>query len=162
MTVNQILFSDIQPGGSKNNPSLRRCQADKDECFLREQELTVQLKQQEQEHLKRVEELSAQLLVYKGKPSTYRGCFTDPTQQGKELLRGKREVMHVVTVENCDQFCRDFTYYGLQLQTCFCGNSFQASASLVSDKECAFYPCKDNKSQNCGAEYKTSLYMRDS
>ena len=162
MTVNQILFSDIQPGGSKNNPSLRRCQADKDECFLREQELTAQLKQQEQEYLKRVEELSAQLLVYKGKPSTHKGCYTDPTHPGKELLRGKRELIAEITIEKCDQVCREFTYYGIQHGTCFCGNSFQAVTSPVPDKECSNFLCSGNKSQNCGANYKTSLYMRDS
>ena len=161
MTVNQILFSDIQPGGSKNNPSLSRCKADKDECFLREQELTAQLKQQEQEHLKRVEELSAQLLANKRKPAKYKGCYTDPTHVGKELLRGRRVSEIKMTVERCDDICHDHRYYGLQGAVCFCGNNFESLTAQTTDPLCAVFRCGGNQSQNCGDNYRTSVYIRD-
>ena len=143
-----------------SNPVLHSCQADKDECVLREEELRDQLSQKEQEYLQKVEELSTQLKMYKRIPAKFTGCYTDALQVGKELLRGKRLDDATMTVEKCDMFCWNFRLFGIQKDTSICGNSFQGATTSVRDNECAVHRCKGNTSQNCGGNSRTSIHIR--
>ncbi|RYN19463.1 hypothetical protein AA0113_g11423 [Alternaria arborescens] len=154
-------FSSATNGGSSQVIDDAKCKADKEFCLEHEKQLMDQvtgLKESEQKHVQREQELLEQLSAYQKKIYTYQGCFTDSSAR----VLGDKTFMNDsnMTVERCETLCAGSKYFGVQNgKECFCGNTFKNPTQHKPESECKS-ACTGNKDQKCGAGYRSNIYAK--
>ncbi|KAL8291225.1 hypothetical protein RB597_005462 [Gaeumannomyces tritici] len=90
-------------------------------------------------------------------PTATHNCWKEP--EGKRALQGPSTVDAGMTVAMCADFCRDYTYYGVEYASeCYCGNEVIAGAFPVgSSAECST-PCSGKPDEVCGGNLRLNLY----
>jgi hypothetical protein len=151
--------TSVQLGGSSSSSSLDACQAANKECLVREQGLSNQLAQKEQELLQREKELLAEISKYESKPPVYQGCYVEQPAPNR-LLSGRHTWSESLTLEQCSTICEGYRYFGLaNAGNCYCGQDLKYGATIGKDEDC-IVPCNGDKSQKCGSGGRTSVYSR--
>ncbi|CAN9264226.1 unnamed protein product [Alternaria alternata] len=153
--------SSATNGGSSQAVDNAECNADKEFCLEREQQLMAKitgLTDSEQKHVTREQELLDQLSTYQKKTYTYQGCLID---SGNRVL-GDKSFMNEpnITVEKCETLCAGFKYFGVQNgKECFCGNTFKYATQHKPESDCSS-PCTGDKNQKCGGGYRSNVYAK--
>ncbi|KAE8454102.1 hypothetical protein EG329_005025 [Mollisiaceae sp. DMI_Dod_QoI] len=90
---------------------------------------------------------------------TYAGCFTEGIDQ--RALQGAFFPNDANTIAMCTQECYPYKYAGSEYgRECWCGDSFQGGATLVSDDQC-WMPCAGDAGEICGGSLLLSVYERN-
>ncbi|KAJ5023574.1 WSC domain-containing protein [Bipolaris maydis] len=178
---NGIHFNQPLSFGSSGNPIPDGCQAEKEECLLREQQLANDfnlLKEsymrkeeehkiemdklkdsfllKEQQYLETERDLRNQVATCQSNTWGYEGCYTDSATR---VLNGLKTQTDDMTVEKCAAFCTKYKYYGLESHDeCYCGNTFEAPTNKVLDRNCDT-KCKGSIAM-CGGGWHISLYSK--
>lgn len=87
------------------------------------------------------------------------GCYID-SLENRILKSHKVDLDKTNTPRRCLNLCLQlgYPYSGVQYgKECFCGNSYAASAQIVSDDNC-ITPCSGDPSQTCGGGWRLALY----
>jgi hypothetical protein len=186
--TNGIVFEQPLPSPSQadgsNGPSLVDCQAGKNECLVREQGLVAELKERQQEHLKRerewlareqgliaeVEErqqkhlereneLSIKLKQFSPLPFEYQGCFARTGFTGSGTLTGGRTMSNEMTISQCKMTCKDFAHFAIGGVYCWCGDDLTLPKHIVGEEECNL-DCSGDRNQKCGGSHRSSVYSK--
>ncbi|PVH86433.1 WSC-domain-containing protein [Cadophora sp. DSE1049] len=89
----------------------------------------------------------------------YAGCYTEGTNV--RALSGALYANDSLTIQMCAQACSAYTYFGAEYgRECWCGNSFGAGSTLVSDKDCTKV-CGGDSTQYCGNGNRLSVYIKN-
>ncbi|EMD96715.1 hypothetical protein COCC4DRAFT_89997, partial [Bipolaris maydis ATCC 48331] len=151
--TNGIVFSQTLSLDASTIPSDGTCQADRDRCLKRQQQLNTEIEeereqcaaqlneatqthiQREKELLEKQHELRTQLKLHQPPTWTYHGCYIDNLSRA---IGGNGFSLDThLTVDNCKRLCRGSKYAAMQYGThCLCGNKFRFPVTKVSDSEC--------------------------
>ncbi|RPB00236.1 WSC-domain-containing protein [Choiromyces venosus 120613-1] len=89
---------------------------------------------------------------------SHQGCFTESTPGG--ALSQKALSSDAMTVEVCEEACRDYIYFGVEYgRECYCGSSLAPNATLVDNPFCDV-PCAGNSSERCGGRRHLNVYKK--
>lgn len=89
----------------------------------------------------------------------YAGCYTEGTNV--RALSGALYANDSLTIQMCAQACSAYTYFGAEYgRECWCGNSFGAGSTLVSDKDCTKV-CGGDSTQYCGNGNRLNVYIKN-
>lgn len=90
--------------------------------------------------------------------STKKGCYTETTAGRTLAAKGFGD--DNMTLQMCAMSCAGYKYWGVEYgRECFCGNTIQPLAELVSDSECNML-CVGDDSEFCGAGNRVMIYER--
>ncbi|KAG4434028.1 hypothetical protein IFR05_010482 [Cadophora sp. M221] len=89
----------------------------------------------------------------------YAGCYTEGTNV--RALSGALYANDALTIQMCAQACSAYTYFGAEYgRECWCGNSFGAGSTLVSNADCTKL-CGGDSTQYCGNGNRLSVYIKN-
>ncbi|KAF2102406.1 WSC-domain-containing protein, partial [Rhizodiscina lignyota] len=100
-----------------------------------------------------------------GKGWSYVGCATDSsttrTFDGATTIYSAG-VGDTMTVDYCLNFCKDYTYAGIEYGSqCYCGNTLaSAAAPKAGELGSCNMPCNGNSTQFCGGNWALSSYKK--
>ena len=89
----------------------------------------------------------------------YLGCFIDNSTFSYKDLEYQINFGSSNSIDKCISKCNElgFLYAGLQVQYCYCGNTYGLYGKAVNNHECN-YICSGNTSQICGNANRNSIY----
>jgi hypothetical protein len=90
----------------------------------------------------------------------YIDCYTEATS-GRALSAASTSGSSM-TLEACGTFCTGYQYFGAEYGgECYCGNSFNAGASVTDSNDCSML-CNGNPSEYCGGSSRLTVYQNAS